>query len=179
MIRDTQKAKLYRAENTVARGIEWKTLDEIEAFLTKLVNSRRFEKRFKLQHKGNRKSPILRPGFGARRATGGFWMITLPRLARCQRVVLHELAHCVTNGAKHGPDFAKAFHDLVSMSMGRETARALRVAYKQERVRMRPKRKRVLTPERLAVLREQGKRLAELRAAAREREKDGGTTDGD
>lgn len=58
-------------------------------------------------------------------------------------------------GAAHGWQYAAIYLDLVHFCMGKEAADALKAAFKDHKVRFRPKRQRTVTPqqiERLAAM---------------------------
>ena len=116
----------------------------------------------------------------------GTYKIAIPRWARNDWVVLHEWAHIVharvtamergeclprmvgygsrtselAGGPFHGWQYAAVYLDLVRFCMNTEAADALKTAFKEHRVRFRPKRTVTATPDQL-------ERLAAMRAAAR------------
>jgi putative metallohydrolase (TIGR04338 family) len=56
------------------------------------------------------------------------------RWAMRELVVLHELAHHMVPGDKHGPKFATALVDLIDLVMGPQAALAMSLLYQQEGV---------------------------------------------
>jgi putative metallohydrolase (TIGR04338 family) len=56
------------------------------------------------------------------------------RWAMRELVVLHELAHHMAPGDKHGPRFATALVDLIDLVMGPQAALAMSLLYRQEGV---------------------------------------------
>lgn len=58
------------------------------------------------------------------------------RWAQREIVILHEIAHHLSQGENHGPRFAGAFLDLVEQYIGFEAAFILRVNFDQAGVRV-------------------------------------------
>lgn len=80
----------------------------------------------------------VRPGHGHRRATATRdGVLQLPRWARRELVVLHEMAHPLTADgvAPHGPEFAGILLALVRRAMGVGVAQSLEDAFALHRVR--------------------------------------------
>ncbi|AXQ69237.1 hypothetical protein HOU02_gp488 [Caulobacter phage CcrBL9] len=95
----------------------------------------------------------------------------MPRWARCEHIVLHEVAHSLTirrhgyHVASHGWQYAAIYLDLVRFGMGVEAHRMLKESFKAHKVRWTPKKTRTASPEVL-------ERLAKARAAMAQRRKD-------
>ena len=80
----------------------------------------------------------VRPGFGHRRATADQnGVLQMPKWARSELVLLHEVAHCLTpvTLASHGPEYAGILLALARRGMGLGTAQLLEDAFDRERVR--------------------------------------------
>jgi hypothetical protein len=81
----------------------------------------------------------VRPGFGHRRATAdqANGVLQMPKWARSELVLLHEIAHCLTPAtfASHGPEYAGVLLTLARRGMGPGTAQLLEDAFARERVR--------------------------------------------
>lgn len=80
----------------------------------------------------------VRPGFGHRRATADEnGVLQMPKWARTELVLLHEMAHCLTPAtvASHGPEYAGVLLTLARRGMGPATAQALEDAFARQRVR--------------------------------------------
>jgi len=80
----------------------------------------------------------VRPGFGHRRATADVnGVLQMPKWARSEMVLLHEVAHCVTpwTFASHGPEYAGVLLSIVRRGMGPAAAQALEDAFDRHRVR--------------------------------------------
>lgn len=164
---DSQRGKLYAAENKVPRGEEMPDLKAVERYLADMQARSWWRWGLKLVpgKRAIESAPIrVADGRGRRSASGGSWTITLPRWARCERIILHEAAHCITPGKMHGREFAAAYLELVTRMMGKDAGAALRLAFREGGVRYKPKRQ--LTPEQLERLRARGRALA---AAAKQR----------
>jgi len=80
----------------------------------------------------------VRPGFGHRRATADAdGVLQMPKWARTELVLLHEVAHCLVppTCAAHGPEYAGVLLALARRGMGPATGQALEDAFARERVR--------------------------------------------
>lgn len=164
--RDSQRQKLYNAEQVVRpvhQGKRFETVEEISAYL----ETARQHKWWKTQFGAFPYQPFrVRPGFGARHAHGGGTTITLPIWARTELVIWHEIAHCITqwkypSRAAHGREYAQIFLSLIRHYLGQAAHDALKAAFRTYHVRYTPKR--VLRPDVLAALRERGRLLAAAR----------------
>lgn len=173
--RDSQRSKLYRAESLAKiRGQEFPEVVDVEAYLTKCFSHRWFHRhypeiRFFDVRDGRRRRAAGGRGVGA---TCRLW---LPRWARSEGVILHELAHGVADitcdyqnnddMAPHGWQFAEIFLDLVRHFMGAAAGERLRKSFRANRVRYYPPKKgRKMTPEQRAAACER------LAAARRDKE---------
>lgn len=130
--RDSQRARLYRAEGAVHSGCRLPTVDRMQAWVDGLVATDWFVARW-----GDRSFEV-RPGFGHRRATADQnGVLQMPKWARSELVLLHEVAHCLTplTVASHGPEYAGILLALARRGMGPGTAQLLEDAFDRERVR--------------------------------------------
>lgn len=151
--RDTQRSRVYAAENEFRRVIGDKQFHEqlgYLMFVEKVERSKWFRQKY-----GARAFEV-KDGRG--RTSAGAWgsrHITLPKWARTPVVILHEIAHCVTHTehdsvAGHGWEYVAIFLDLVRHFLGVEAHGKFRTILKQHRVRMRAKR--VMSPEQKAAM---------------------------
>lgn len=132
--RDSQRTRLYRAESEVATGRRLPTVEHMQAYVDELVGAAWFLARW-----GSTRIEV-RPGYGHRRATADEnGVLQMPRWARTELVVLHEVAHCLTPAAfaAHGPEYAGALLALVRRAMGVAPAQALEDAFGRHRVAWR------------------------------------------
>ena len=130
--RDSQRARLYRAEGQLDPGRRLPTVARMQAWVDGLAATDWF-----VDHWGTRTFEV-RPGFGHRRATADMdGVLQMPKWARSELVLLHEIAHCVTplTFASHGPEYAGVLLALARRGMGPGTAQRLEDAFAQERVR--------------------------------------------
>ena len=130
--RDSQRARLYRAEGEVDAGRRLPDVARMQAYVDALASADWFLARW-----GTRTFDV-RPGFGHRRATAdGEGVLQMPRWARTELVLLHEVAHCLTPRAcaAHGPEYAGVLLALARRGMGPATAQALEDAFARQRVR--------------------------------------------
>jgi putative metallohydrolase (TIGR04338 family) len=133
--RDSQRARLYRAEAEVDPGRSIPTVSLLQAYVDELVGNRWFEDRW-----GARVFEV-RPGHGHRRATADdHGVLQMPRWARTELILLHEVAHCLAPAgcAPHGPQYAGVLVCLVRRRMGLAAAQALEDAFVRQRVRWSP-----------------------------------------
>ena len=110
--RDTQRERLYRWERRERRtsgglfhGDPRMTSEEVENLVAKVYRRLGFPR-----------SPRIRfVGEGRRWAKGGPMGLVLPPWACCMHVVLHELTHSLLPAycPSHGPEFVRAFMDLL------------------------------------------------------------------
>jgi putative metallohydrolase (TIGR04338 family) len=130
--RDSQRARLYRAEGEVDPGRRLPTVERMQAYVDGLAGADWFLARWGPQ------SFEVRPGFGHRRATATEeGVLQMPKWARTELVLLHEVAHCLTptTCAAHGPEYAGVLLALARRGMGPGTAQALEDAFARQRVR--------------------------------------------
>ncbi len=130
--RDSQRARLYRAEGEVDAGRRLPTVERMQAWVDGLVATEWFVARW-----GDRHFEV-RPGFGHRRATADqHGVLQMPKWARSELVLLHEVAHCLTPVAyaSHGPEYAGVLLALARRGMGPGTAQLLEDAFARGRVR--------------------------------------------
>lgn len=182
--RDSQRAKVYAAERAAfgerfREPLEGGDLQAATDFANRVLRSatwlRLREEHGMLRPDGTcwiraRGSFDVSDGRGTRSARGGGGSLNLPRWSRTKPVILHEIAHNLAAGARHGWPFCRAFIDLVSMFIGASEARTLERELRKAGARTRPPKQ--LSPERLAVLRERGRQLAAMAAARRAERKD-------
>lgn len=130
--RDTQRAKLYRAERAVPHPAEFKTMDQCQAFIDQVLRSRWVATRW-------RKTLVALPGKGYSRAVAypDRGTIQLPLWSRSKLVICHEIAHHLTPStyAWHGPEYAGVYLMLVKHVIGDEAYDALRASFKANHVR--------------------------------------------
>ena len=131
--RDSQRARLYRAEGLVDAGRRLPTVGRMQAWVDGLVATDWFVARW------GERSFEVRPGFGHRRATADAanGVLQMPKWARSELVLLHEVAHCLTplTHASHGPEYAGVLLALARRGMGPATGQRLEDAFAAERVR--------------------------------------------
>ena len=159
-LRDSQRAKLYRAErDVVPRGQTFISVADMQAYVDRLVQSAWFAGRWRYCHQGAHGHPFLvTDGRGRRRACCTGRTIKMPLWARSELFLLHELAHGINcwehcDVRTHGWRFASILLDLVRHCMGKDTAAALRESFRRHRVRYTKLRaSRAAHPNSLAAL---------------------------
>lgn len=134
-MRDSYRQRVYDAERKVFDNrptVKWTTVSEIQAYTDKLIGSAWWQRRWS----GKAWYVEIRPGKGHRRAVSYGGYIQLPKWARKEWVLLHELAHEVTRwqGSPHGWQFLQCYIALVEHKMGKEAAVALKDELSAKRV---------------------------------------------
>jgi putative metallohydrolase (TIGR04338 family) len=132
-VRDSQKQRLYDAENSVwpVRRNEFGSNDDAQKWVNDLTSSRWFRQRWRKQ---------IRVEVGRNDGARAFgYMIRSGVDGRNPPVYLHEVAHCITwdEGAAHGAEFAATMLLLVDHVIGKDKARELRAAYVKHKVKHR------------------------------------------
>jgi putative metallohydrolase (TIGR04338 family) len=164
--RDSQKSKVYAAE--LRRGDEFASVAEMQAYVDRLHASAWFKRRWP-----RLRGFVVHSGAGNRRATCSWGLcptLKMPKWARVESVLLHEVAHACTferyakTVAAHGPEFVATYLELLRHQMGDEVWREQKAKFVERKVRHRlpSKTKRTLTPEQKAAAAE---RLVAARAA--------------
>ena len=125
-----QAGRLYQAESLSELKHYGKplTLKQCQKFTDKVL-ARKYVK----DTYGSISSVIVLDGRGRRKACATFQygrrVIKLPKWARTEFVILHELAHHLTNLDGHKAEFASCLLDLVRHFMGKESADKLQGAF--------------------------------------------------
>jgi putative metallohydrolase (TIGR04338 family) len=146
--RDSQRSKLYSAETAVAASLKGRGMElpsaasvaTVQEYVDRITQSAWW------RDYGPKKRPHITVADGRGRSRAGSFnyraRITVPRHSRVRRVILHELAHQVTDGrhgpdthAGHGPEFAGYFLSLVRRFLGEEAALKLRLSYQDKGVK--------------------------------------------
>jgi putative metallohydrolase (TIGR04338 family) len=130
-LRDNQRQRLYNAERRALGGLHagpkdyFKTTTQIEKWLLKnVIGKKWFKENFRIT------SVKVHPGKGRRNAGGTAYgyqaQLWLPRWARNEYVILHELAHGIVPNGRHGARYAGVYIYLVEKVLGEELAYELR-----------------------------------------------------
>lgn len=190
-MRDSQKQKLYKAEQNFLRHCAADEylgdIDQCQLFVNQVMR-RAYVKKHYARGLG---WPIRVKGVPNKRrwahAYCGASLIELgtgtsAEWSRTRAVVLHEMAHILAyrkymdHTGSHNWQFALVFHDLVRNVMGVEAAKLLKRGYKCYGVRVSAPRKRVMTVEqkdaaaaRLEVARTKREKALEPKRAMKER----------
>jgi putative metallohydrolase (TIGR04338 family) len=146
--RDSQRSKLYKAERIAeVDSKSYPDLSDCQNYILKCLKSKRLLKLYPFM---NGVFVEVKDGRGCRNASGGRYSITLPRWARTEWVMLHELAHTITmrkyvkRVAPHGREYAVVYLNLVRIFLGRESEKQLKLAFKTHRVKYRKPRKPIV-----------------------------------
>ena len=136
--RDTQKARIYKAEHTATdlySGNHFKQTiptAELQNWVNKVMARKAIRSRWGRRH----------INVGLSRGGGKAWStgyITLGVGARNEWYILHEIAHCLTwrhdEWAPHGPEFAGVYLFLIRTVIGDDAAKVLLAQYRKCKVR--------------------------------------------
>ncbi len=179
--RDSQRAKVYRAEGKAGiKSKRFETVPEVEAYLKRCFSHKWFHNHYPEATKFRVRDGRRRRRAGGRGYTilgGGRCILTMPKWSRYELVILHELAHGLTDLARgysrgydsgeagwapHGWQFCEIYLDIVRHFMGAAAGEKLRRSFREHRVRYYPPKKgRKMTPEQREAACE---RLADARA---------------
>jgi putative metallohydrolase (TIGR04338 family) len=120
------------------------TLQECQKFVDKIISRKYVIEKYGIQAK---RPIVVLDGRGRRKACATIYYgkraIKLPKWARGKYVILHEVAHHLTNLDGHKPEFASCLLDLVRHFLGKESADALQGAYHYKGVKVVGKNKPV------------------------------------
>lgn len=172
--RDTQRKRLYLADDVLKPFAKpMPEVADIERFVRYVWGLERVRKSWPTATGEVWRLPIVRPGAGCRSAFGSATGITMPRWSRKTDVVIHELAHCITDREwgslqvpGHGWHFCQVYLRLVLLVMGREAHDAFKASMKTHKVRFTRPRTRAKGP---AMTTERRAQLVAQLAAAREK----------
>lgn len=154
--RDSQRSRVYAAENSVFQFGQTIPDDLLQATLNDILDKRAVRSRF-----GPRQISVERGRSGAR--AFGSYRISMGVQARNEWVLCHELAHCLTtrNFAAHGPQFCGVYLFLLEIVISKDAADRLKAAFAEGGVKWNneavPKPSSTVSPR-------QYPRLADVRA---------------
>lgn len=134
--RDSQRAKVYRAQEQLPKGKHLETVAEMQAYVDKMHSTRWFQKRWFRPY-----SIKVKDGRGRRHACAWWDQIKMPKWSRYEIYVLHEIAHLMPKGvnyavASHGREFVRNFIALLEWKMEVNP----RAIFKEYRVKWHPQR---------------------------------------
>lgn len=135
-----QAGRLYSAETIsgIKQHSGTLTLKQCQAFTDKVI-ARKYVK----DNYGSIPAILVLDGRGRRKACATFYYgrraIKLPKWARNEYVILHEVAHHLTRLDGHKAEFASCLLDLVRHFLGKDSAEALQGAYHLKGVKVQGK----------------------------------------
>lgn len=135
---DLQKKRLYKAEAALYPSTDYATLTEVQAYVDSVIASAWWRER---APKLAEVVAIHSSRSQTATSKNSYHLIVLPGWGYTQRVVLHELAHQLTDyrhGTGHGHDghYAYWFWAVVGEFMGPEMAAKLLGSYERRNVRV-------------------------------------------
>jgi len=154
--RDSQRSKVYAAEQLFRERIDKEKQPELYAFaedkleleeLQKLVNHLVSLAWFKRRWSRVGEIEVRAGGQGRTHACGvrvfGGGVVKLPAWSRTKLVTLHEVAHvCAFSLEAHGRRFCRTFIELVEHEAGYEAGKLLKKCMDEKRARWRKRYKR-------------------------------------
>jgi len=170
--RDQQRSRVYTSDKAlIAISKPLATVPEIERYVRRVFGMKRVQDAYPEATSPRfwGRLPSVGDGRGRRRACGSSSGIKIPKWARNEAVVLHELAHTIClrmydrRIAAHGWQYCSIYLALTLHAMGREAHDVLKKAFRENRVRFtEPRKRKPMDPVRKAEL---VARLAAYRAA--------------
>lgn len=161
-VRDSQRQKVYDAQEPIySIGIQFTSIEQMQAYTDKLTGSAWWKRRYPgrrivIEPQRNNCSAMAR---------GNGYVISMPKWAWNEAILLHEIAHHATTrafgrqAAAHGREFAKVMLELVRHKMGDEVWRTLKDSFVKHKVKHSLPRKPMSEEQRRAA----AERLAAVR----------------
>ncbi|MDG2428015.1 MAG: hypothetical protein P8M16_06265 [Acidimicrobiales bacterium] len=157
-LRDTQRSKIYRAEHVLGPhtlGNRYKTVTDCHEFMMSVIERKTFQDWFPRAASTLSVGLEVRPGRGARHAFASSpFAVTLPRWARNEPVMIHELCHLVVHHefphkeiALHGWQFSQTYLKIVGDVLGPNAHRKLKASFEENRVKFTSPRKKLPVAE--------------------------------
>lgn len=164
-MKDSQKSRVYKAEQLLRRHISHEYLGDIEAcqaYIDKVLARKYIQKHYPTHSRNGRTpyAPILIKSIPGKHRWAHAYCPEgrielgsgdLAAWSRTNSVILHELAHILAwrkhleHTGSHDWAFAAVFLDLVRHMMGADAANTLKREYKAYKVRTSPPRTRTMT----------------------------------
>ncbi len=144
--KDTQKNRLYRAEDIFKHNPD--AIADSQAFVDNILLTPWWIERSNVTKVNVRAEGWCGIRYAYVRRDGTQWNMVLPNWARCEYVILHELAHILNDSdplrafrRSHGTFFASCLLDMVARYVSTEMAEKLKARFNAYRVQYkRPKR---------------------------------------
>lgn len=147
--RDNQRSKVYKSDRSlddISKPLP--SVEDIEAHVSEVFASEEVRKAFPSAKW--RPPPEVMDGGGRKSAGANDRVVIMPRWARREGLLLHELAHTVVyreygrhrDIEAHGWQFCAVYLQLVRFMMGREAQDILKMAMISNGVKFRPPRKK-------------------------------------
>jgi putative metallohydrolase (TIGR04338 family) len=160
LLKPQKTEEVVKSDGSIATIIEVPaSTAQCKAYMEKIVTYEWFTARWHISTpsyiEGN--APLVGDGRARRSACwdADEYVIKLPKWARTEWVILHEMAHWITDRATvpradgrglwirqydpehaaHGKEFAAVYLELVRLQLGAEATKALKAAYKANRVK--------------------------------------------
>lgn len=150
-MRDSQRQRVYDAESAIDKGQKFTTVAECQDFVDRVLQRKSLQNKFEGKNP-HRMQIEVRDGRGRKRAMAntewGNKIIYLPRWARTEITILHEMAHHLSPAiVVHHWEFCANLLTLVRNVIGVEKYRELKAQYDTRGVRYKAPRTRQMSPE--------------------------------
>jgi putative metallohydrolase (TIGR04338 family) len=150
MPRDSQRSKVYKAQNQINEGNRLETIPEIQNWVDKITASRWWKSRYPwikrikiLPGRGCRNAKAINGVYPEERRQGFDAVIKLPCWARTELTILHEVTHIAVDpplDGGHGREFCRNYLGMVGRWMSQQAQQELRQAFRANKVKWHPKR---------------------------------------
>jgi len=134
--KDTQKMKVYKAEEEVAEGKRFYSEKGIQKYIDNIVRSKWFRENYDISHVQiyEQKKALYACAYIPCPKVGAMW---IPKNMFRELTILHELAHIVTSSKvqHHGPLYVSNYIKLVKEIMGEKKSEQLIDKFKKYKVR--------------------------------------------
>lgn len=144
--RDSQRSRVYKSDKPlIAIAKPLPSIADVKRYVDRVCRMQEIQDAFPRNHLLDT-PPKVGDGRGRRKACGSVWGIKIPRFARNEAIVLHELAHVIclrlhgTKLAGHGWQFCAIYRTLVLHAMGREAHDVLTKAFWENGVKFKAPR---------------------------------------
>lgn len=140
--RDSQRSKLYKAEQVLFDRFELNNIDDVKKYVKTVTDSKYFQKHFGVF------VFTVKDGRGTSDAYSAGRKLNFPLWSRKKAIVLHEICHSIIDKkylsvAPHGPQFCKTYLLLVKHFLGKECYEELKQSIKLNKVKFSVRKKNV------------------------------------
>ena len=130
-MRDTQKQRVYSSE--LRGGRTFQSVGEMQDYCDRLTESAWWRKNVRRPSR-----VMVHDGRGRRSANGsrdlwGIGHVKMPKWARTETTLLHEITHTIAPNYEHGPEYAGIYLTLLRRQLGHDFAKQQMQAFRDHR----------------------------------------------